>query len=575
MSGIYKSRLFNFLNRQKIRFSHQLGITLRHLQLATETGVQILLYPVYIIARTSISLRQQLKSHSQSSANHLRISSEKISSDDNLWLDNDNNNLAIENRKANVSPNSTVSQKVNSELSRPRQDNSRTIAPIRLFQKMLDWVQTSPVATNLNLFGEASIVPASPVRSLTDASANSLNSSLSVNQTVSQPEKNSFFSNLFHRLGLLFSNRSHISNTESSAQESFAIQVLIRRAIAYFFGNKQQLLSGKKQEALPGAESQVNLPVVNSSQSETSQFSLLSQVTSWLEKVKSTIVRPHSLTTESSEQGSFAIQVLIRRAIAYFFGSKQQLLSGKKQEALPGAESQVNLPVVNSSQSETSQFSLLSQVTSWLEKVKLTISRPHGLTTESSKQESFAIQVLIRRAITYFFGNKQQLLSGKNQEVLPGTESPESLMTQLSQANVSVVNYARQKELKSSLLSKLNSWLNKARSTDSHAQSLTNISSAEDSSCLVITANFPPTSTTEQQSLTVNSDFNDSLLTDIPLELSSDLWEAEVVTVGYVKNILERILEVLDKITWWIEKHLVKLWQFFKKIFKRVIKIKK
>ena len=49
-------------------------------------------------------------------------------------------------------------------------------------------------------------------------------------------------------------------------------------------------------------------------------------------------------------------------------------------------------------------------------------------------------------------------------------------------------------------------------------------------------------------------------------DLISKGYQAEVVTVGYVKNFLERILEVLDQITWWIERQFLKLWQFFKKI---------
>ena len=738
MSGIFKSRLFNFLNRQKIRFTNQLGITLRHLQLATETGVKILLYPVYIIVRTSISIRHRLKSQaasstefelttesdSQSSATEIKlarslapegplvkISREKTSAEDDLWLEFEDNNLAIDTSKTDALATLADSQQVTSGLSLQRQNNSQVNPPIRFFQKMLDWVKTSPIATRLNLFGEASIVSSSPSKSLTAASSSSLNSSLSVNQTVSQPEKNSFFSNLLDRLGLRSSNRSKLTNsphsniltTESSEQESFAIQVLIRRAISYFFGNKQQLLSGQNQKVLPSTESQVNLPVVNYSESRESKFSLLSRVNSWLGKVKSAISRPHSLTKESSEQESLAIQVLIRRAIAYFFSNKQKLLSSKNQAVLPSAESQesatiqlsqANLPVVKSSQSQESKSSLLSPIKSWLEKVKSTISRSHSLTTESSEQESLAIQVLIRRALTHFLGRKQRLLSGKNQAFLPSAESQEATKIHLSQVKLtrsqtcpapySGLNRTEVLGFVYGAGSLVNSWSYQAKSTSFRSESSTTASlvaepltiqtlikkviayffgkkqvgvsnnlngrsfgslplstfslpvesnplsftlpfnlcnlkllgfteqdfclpenlltqnnslsiiepdlpelettsihmdwgkllpmnnfSAEinqNPSCLVVTANFPSTSTREQESLTVTYDSNDSLFAKIPLEFSSDLWEAEVVTVGYVKNLLERILEVLDKITWWIERQFLKLWQFFKKI---------
>ena len=555
MSGIYKSRLFNFLNRQKIRFTNQLGITLRHLQLVTETGVKILLYPVYIIVRTSISVRRLLQSQaasstefelttesdSQSSATQISISRDKISAEDDLWLEFEDNNLAIDTSKTDALSTLAASEKATSGLSLQRQNNSQMNPPIRFFQKMLDWVKTSPVATRLNLFGEASIVPFSPV-----------------NETVSQPEKNSFFSNLLDRLGLRSSNRSQLAKsshsniltTESSEQDSLAIQVLIRRAIAYFFGSKQQLLSGKNQKVLPSTESQetatiqlsqVNLPVVNSAQSQKSKFSLLSRVNSWLEKVKSSISRSHSLTTESSEQESLAIQVLIRRAIAHFFGSKQKLLSGKKQAVLPSAESQEPATIQ------------LSQVNSWLNKAKLTNSHSNFLTTTSSAEDSLTIKVLIQRAIAYFLGKKHVRVSN-NLNSRSFATLPFSTFSLPVESNTL------------SFTLPFNSWNLQLPGVTEQDFCLPENSLTQNPSCLIVTANFLPTSITEQESITVTSDFNDSLVTNIPLEFSSDLWEAEVVTVGYVKNLLEKILEVLDKITWWIEKQFLKLWQFFKKI---------
>ena len=639
MSGIYKSRLFNFLNRQRIRFSNQLEITLRHLQLATETGVQILLYPVYIIARTSISVRQQLKSpaasspefeltgesDAQSSATKVKISREKRSTVDDLWLEEEDNNLAITTSKINSLANSATSQKKASGLSLQRQNNSNnseTIAPVRLLQKMFDWVKTSPVATKLNLFGESSIVDSSPIQSLTNDFSSSVNSSLSGKETVFQPETKSFFSKLFGRLGLrspnssqlLKNSHSNISTTESSAQESFTIQVLIRRAIAYFFGHKQQLLSGKKQKILPSTEyqkpgiiksSQIDIPVVASSQLKESKSSLVSQVNSWLEKVQSSISRSHSLTTESSAQESFAIQVLIRRAIAYFFGHKQQLLSGKKQEALTSVKSpepsalqlfQANLPIVDSPQSKESKSSLLSQVDSWFNKANLNNSSSDSLNSRASAEDSLNLKILIRRAISYFFGKKPIKFSNYIEERSFATLPFSSLNLSVESKNLSFSLPLNRWNLKLSDITVNRFCLPENYLIQDHSLSiietnlpeLTTISNKlnckkswpidnfsseiiQESSFLVVTTNFPPICTTKQDSLTVTSDSSDSLVANIPLEFSSDLWEAEVITVGYVTNILESILEFLDKISWWIEKQFLKLWQFFKQIFKEVI----
>ena len=656
MSGIYKSRLFNFLNRQKIRFNNQLGIAFRHLQLATETGVQILLYPVYVIARTSISVRQQLKSpavsasefeltaesDSQSAADN--ASREKKSNLDDLWLEDENNNLASDLSKTDSLSTLAVSEKANSGLSLPRQDNShnsQTTAPIGFFQKMLNWVKTSPVATKLNLFGEGNSFSSSGVKSLTNTSSRSLNSSLSGNEIVSQSAKNSL--------------RSNISTTESSGQESITIQVLIRKAIAYFFGHKQQLLSGKKQEVLPSSQASesatIQLSQANYSQLKKSRFSLVHNIKSWLAKIFS---RSPGLITESSEQESISIQVLIRRAIAYFFGHKQQLLSGKKQEVLPSAQasepatiqlSQINFPLVNSPPSNSPllslgegfsskedslgwearigaqrlspledirlsvargrgssgraaqmskelKSSLFSRVNSWLNKAKLNNSSSDSLTTIPSAEDSLNLNSLLQRAIAYFLGNKHIKVANDLKGLswsglpfsslsLPGEAKTLSYTLPLNTWNLKLPgvnvtdfclpeNYLIQDHSLSIIKPELpeldpisHNWSELLYPDNFPAGTI------QDVSCLVVTTNFPPTSTTPQESLVVHHNLKDSLVANIPLEFSSDLWEAEVITVGYVKNLLERILEFLDQITWWIEKQLLKLWQFFKQIFQR------
>ncbi|MDJ0900093.1 MAG: hypothetical protein QNJ55_14915 [Xenococcus sp. MO_188.B8] len=659
MSGIYKSRLFNFLNRQKIRFNNQLGIAFRHLQLATETGVQILLYPVYVIARTSISVRQQLKSpavsasefeltaESDSQSAAANASREKRSNLDDLWLEDENNNLASDLSKTDSLSTLAVSEKANSGLSLPRQDNShnsQTTAPIGFFQKMLNWVKTSPVATKLNLFGEGNSFSSSGVKSLTNTSSRSLNSSLSGNEIVSQSAKNSL--------------RSNISTTKSSGQESITIQVLIRRAIAYFFGHKQQLLSEKKQEVLSSAQASesatIQLSQANYSQLEKSRFSLVHNIKSWLEKVKLIFSRSPGLITESSEQESITIQILIRRAIAYFFGHKQQLLSGKKQEVLPSAQasepatiqlSQIDFPLINSPQSNSPMLhlgerlsskedslgwetrlgshrlspledirlsvargrgssgraapgskelksSLFSQVNSWLNKAKLNNSSSDSLTTIPSAEDSLNLKILLQRAIAYFLGNKHIKVANDLKGLswsglpfsslsLPGEAKTLSYTLPLNTWNLKLPgvnvtdfclpeNYLIQEHSLSIIEPELPE-LAPISHTWSELLYPDNFSAGtiQDVSCLVVTTNFPPTSTTPQESLVVHHNLKDSLVANIPLEFSSDLWEAEVITVGYVKNLLERILEFLDQITWWIEKQLLKLWQFFKQIFQR------
>ncbi|MEH2013644.1 hypothetical protein [Nostoc sp.] len=54
-SGRYQSKLFNFVHQQSRRVTEQWEHTFRHLQIATKWGVEVLLYPVYLLFHSSES----------------------------------------------------------------------------------------------------------------------------------------------------------------------------------------------------------------------------------------------------------------------------------------------------------------------------------------------------------------------------------------------------------------------------------------------------------------------------------------------------------------------------------------
>src|SRR4028118_2021779 len=63
--GRYQSRLFNFLNRQSQRLTEQCDRTVRQLKVATVWGVQILLYPVYLMVQGGLAAGRQLSQSAQ------------------------------------------------------------------------------------------------------------------------------------------------------------------------------------------------------------------------------------------------------------------------------------------------------------------------------------------------------------------------------------------------------------------------------------------------------------------------------------------------------------------------------
>lgn len=60
-SGVYKSRLFNFINRRSQQLTDQSKTVLRHLQVATIWGVQIALYPVYLFVQATQTFVRQIQ----------------------------------------------------------------------------------------------------------------------------------------------------------------------------------------------------------------------------------------------------------------------------------------------------------------------------------------------------------------------------------------------------------------------------------------------------------------------------------------------------------------------------------
>ncbi|MEH2299954.1 MAG: hypothetical protein V7K88_13245 [Nostoc sp.] len=70
-SGRYQSKLFNFVHQQSRRVTEQWEHTFRHLQVATKWGVEVLLYPVYLLFHSSESSGKTL--HTKESQTRLKL----------------------------------------------------------------------------------------------------------------------------------------------------------------------------------------------------------------------------------------------------------------------------------------------------------------------------------------------------------------------------------------------------------------------------------------------------------------------------------------------------------------------
>ncbi len=74
--GPYRSRLFNFVNRQSRRLLEQGGRAIRNLKVAATWGTQILLYPIYLLTQAGLSARHQVGGEAKSKSATLNSAKE-------------------------------------------------------------------------------------------------------------------------------------------------------------------------------------------------------------------------------------------------------------------------------------------------------------------------------------------------------------------------------------------------------------------------------------------------------------------------------------------------------------------
>jgi hypothetical protein len=312
----FKSRLFNFINRQVIQIGDRLGTTFRHVKVATEWGLQVILYPLYLIVQASRSVGKQIGLRLEKSSllpasvdsasteekelpnltvdrpiqgvlkeigsreqgagsREIKSIASLLDSKNLVLIDANNQILDVLDRQQQQKLKQRIVWEVASYyhdrrlLSSSREgllpvnpSNSNVLAPVRFFWQTMDWVQTSPVAMAIDLFGESKLfVPSFDLSSLDRDRSNESNELLlpakawlvQIDSTIAQLETDRLSSTteLVDRLGenwsgtlqtltnkLKNSKQNSTNTTELTRSDPFQIQALIRAAIDYFFGKQ-------------------------------------------------------------------------------------------------------------------------------------------------------------------------------------------------------------------------------------------------------------------------------------------------------------------------------------------------
>lgn len=399
----YKSRFFNFLNRYSIKVKDQAGVAWRKAaQTSVEWSLQILLYPIYFIVQAGRFAQRQLKQgvrkvprliasrlRNEKPSVELLPPTERVLEAIQFTLPQENTanadflarlslyqvypqdpfcdlqqsstltlretdlkiqgivSLLEDHRLALVIPNNTVLDLFTDEQQETLEDRirlelanywyearlrvkeqrktpglmpsfrktwSNVLPPIRWFWQIMRWEQTSDIAKEINLFGESSLVPIEPTSTELFPSPILIR----LDEKLAIIEEQDFIS-----LTQWIQRTLTQTSVDLSNSQKWKVQVLIRAAIAYFFGTKLQELttSNDKSFVLPGTE-----------QGQKILAAVKDKSSNWLYAVGDRLNESLPEPSTDPESDPFKIQNLIKSGLSYYLAQEQAT-----PQALPAA----------------------------------------------------------------------------------------------------------------------------------------------------------------------------------------------------------------------------------------------
>ena len=392
---------------------------------------------------------------------------------------------------------------------------SRLLPPARWFWRLMAWVQTSPVAIAANVFQESTL-------------ATTQNLQVSHEEAVIYPPE-IFTTNNFPET-LSEETLPPLSSPTSPFEQQL---ILLDRTVAEIEAHPLESVS-----ELTGA-------IAHRTQT------LLQQLQT---KVRSTTLQPQPSDLDSSESNTLKINLLIRAAIDYFFGKRSSQLNGNGEQSPPSflGNSRVK---THHLQDQTATLSPKAKSNSWLawEDLFLTLDSPltdappdpwtepmdQAIPTSPSATVSEAIhtphalpgqiEISVRNPV---WSLVKRRLRFKKAEIQPTSkpaikhQSPNAIATPSSPK---VVTHAEASP-------------HHVASLQDHAFGA--LAHVEQGTTKPITPRSPKA----------------------VLDYTPDWIETQATPTGYVKHPLEQLLEWLDIAMLWLEKLLIKIWQWVKKL---------
>jgi hypothetical protein len=207
-------------------------------------------------------------------------------------------------------------------VSSSKEDNQNVLPPMRLFWRAIRWVQTSPVAIAVNLFGESTLV----------------------RSRLSQK-------------ALTPSQASILPQTRKAASETTKvrdIREILQAAVDYFFGKQTTpTLPSQNDVRSPSLtqsdRAEVALPASNPQTSGKLAIDHSKERSGFLQKLRTglNLSDRSNRSLDTSEPDPFQIQALIQAAIDYFFGprpERRSISSNNNSQTLSDSQEASSLP---------------------------------------------------------------------------------------------------------------------------------------------------------------------------------------------------------------------------------------
>jgi hypothetical protein len=561
MSEPYQSRVFNFINRKAIQLRDRFGETRRSLKNIGELGIQIILYPLYLLVQTTRVAIRQLKQTTYKAAVFLTnslVSEEKQllrtiddfsqlpacdqpiqdileliepSATEALELPQilgiatilETRKLALVTQETEILDILTPKQqqqiehliiwelatywrriRLNYKLQQsPRclplihSNDPNLLPPIRLFWQLIEWIQNSQLAIDLNLFEEASfITPITLVEQPKEAKLELLEIWNRINSRINQISQVSIEK-------LPIQNLIKQSSTTAIVGQNnlvlLKIKALIRAAIDYFFKIRD------KQTYLKYYNFSWDQSQFDSVQEQLKHQSNL-EIESTKEKLlvnsqnNNLINQNHNLETQIHDDSQ--ILTLIKAAIDYFLGKNKVPVLGNNNPYSSLANWQYS-PQINYSQLEFNQLN--------------SSSAPNYLSSEPDPWLSLDDVFQVGNLNSPFeVDQTDQINISLKLPFSPGSEA----------------NYRQVNQSQKSVLEIDQAVIKFAQNSEQQLEQPN-----------LITYNNPET---------------------ILIENDPEWIEIEAKPIGYEKHPLELILQWLDQVMLWIEEYLLRFWDWLK-----------